>query len=181
MSRDKLYHTSRSLVKKSCTKQHQARMPSPKPFPEQLKLLAREKGVSIGGVGYQAYSPTGRGTSPDTLRKVMAGKRKLNDALIEAIANVLEVPPQSFIEYRLSQLRRALDEDPKTGVGFENAARLLQEIERAFGNEWDAPDPTLPASLIAAEREAAEFLGRSEAKPKSTGRIDGARKRARGK
>jgi transcriptional regulator with XRE-family HTH domain len=106
---------------------------SPLPFREQLQQLAKAKGLSVGGVGYQAYSPSGRGTSPDTLRKVMAGKRKLNDALIEAIAGVLEVDPNVFVEYRLSRLRRNLDEDPEKGVGFQRAAAMLAGIEEAVG------------------------------------------------
>ncbi len=99
------------------------------PFPEKLKQLAKEKGLSVGGVSYQAYSPEGRGTSPDTLRKVMAGKRGLNDALIEGVARVLDVPQEVFVEYRLSKLRRSLDE---RAVGFDEAAATLQLIEEAL-------------------------------------------------
>jgi transcriptional regulator with XRE-family HTH domain len=57
--------------------------------------------------------------------------------------------------------------------------RLLKQMEATALS--DVPDPSLPQALIDAEREAAEFLGKPEEKPKRSGRTDGARKRAREK
>lgn len=99
------------------------------PFREKVKQLAQERGLSVSKLGYLAFDLDTRGTSPDTLNKAMQGKAKLNDALAEAVAIVLDVPPQVFVEYRLSQLRQSLDENV---VGFRHAALRLELIERVL-------------------------------------------------
>jgi transcriptional regulator with XRE-family HTH domain len=102
-------------------------MPTPpEPFAVQVKALAEKRGLSISKLGWMAHDPKVEGTSQDTLNKVLQGKRPLNDALARAVANALEIEPESFAEYRLSVLRSALDERE---VGFENAAALLAAIE----------------------------------------------------
>lgn len=137
-------------------------MHSPKPFPEQLRHLAEQSGRSVGGVAYQAYSPDGRGTSPDTLRKVMAGKRKLNDALIEAVAEVLGVPPEVFVEYRLSKLRQSLDESV---VGFSEAVARLELIEAALNVAAGTREERLAEGLVREIEALAQTVQGPSAAP----------------
>lgn len=96
------------------------------PFAQQVKTLAKAKGLSISKLGWKAHQPDQKGTSQDTLNKALQGKRPLNDPIVEAVATALGVPPETFVEYRLSQLRQALD---YRVVGFEQAAALLERIE----------------------------------------------------
>lgn len=103
-------------------------------FPTLLKRLAAERGVSVNRVGFEAYDPNITGTNPDTLKSVMAGRRRVTATLIEAVADVLDVEPQLFAEYRLAMMRQSLDErDPPDGVGLEEALAQLSRIEEALG------------------------------------------------
>lgn len=119
------------------------------PFREKVKQLASERGLSVSKLGYLAFDLDMRGTSPDTLNKAMQGKAKLNDALAEAVATVLDVPPQVFVEYRLSQLRQSLDENI---VGFRHAALRLELIERVLA-AGEARDGEELAREMAQELE----------------------------
>jgi hypothetical protein len=123
-----------SLVKGSWTKKDQARMPPPKPFKEQVETLAEAKGLSISKLGWKAHKPDERGTSQDTLNKALQGKRPLNDPIVEAVAEALEVAPGTFVEYRLSKLRQGLDHRK---VGFDSAAKTLLAIEEALRERDD--------------------------------------------
>jgi transcriptional regulator with XRE-family HTH domain len=103
--------------------------PNPvEPFPDRVKRLAAERGMSVAKLSYLAYDPDAKGTNPDTLRSVMAGRRRVTPALIEALARVLDVEPTEFPEYRLADVRRRLDERE---VGLDEALRYLERIEQA--------------------------------------------------
>lgn len=99
------------------------------PFPDRLKRLAAARGLSVSKVSYMAWKPDLKGTSPNTLNSVMAGRRPVTAPIVEAVAQVLQVQPDEFPEYRLLMARRALDERE---VGFEAALRALSQFESAL-------------------------------------------------
>lgn len=96
------------------------------PFADRVKRLAAGRSLSVSKLGYLAYDPDVKGTNPDTFKSVMAGRRSVNTALIEAVSSVLQIPPEEFPEYRLAVARRQLDERE---VGLEQALETLSEIE----------------------------------------------------
>lgn len=77
-------------------------------FPEAVRRLAAERGISLEVLAHQAWGP--RGTSVAQFRKVMNGTRRLTITMAEAVADVLDVPPDTFAEYRLAKARQRLDE-----------------------------------------------------------------------
>lgn len=131
-------------------------MPPLKPFKEQVEALAKAKDLSISKLGWKAHKPNERGTSQDTLNKALQGKRPLNDPIVEAVAEALEVVPETFVEYRLSKLRQGLDHRQ---VGFKSAAKTLLAIEQALRERDD---------LAEFERGIDEALQRAERSSPST-------------
>jgi transcriptional regulator with XRE-family HTH domain len=99
------------------------------PFVLRVRRLAAERGMSLERVGVEAWDQNIRGTSPNLFKQVIAGRRALKPALIEAVARALHVPPEEFPEYRLALARRALDENE---VGLDEALELLSRIEGAL-------------------------------------------------
>jgi transcriptional regulator with XRE-family HTH domain len=97
------------------------------PFPERLRQLAKAAGYSVEWVLHEAWDTSVAGTSPNTVKKAARGERPLRPVQMEAIADVLGVSPNAFVEYRLARARRLLDE---TQVSLEEAADHLNAIER---------------------------------------------------
>lgn len=95
--------------------------------------------MSVERVLLSAYDPNVRGTNPNFMKKVLARRRRPNRAMLEAIADVLSVPPTTFIEYRMLAIRDALDSDD-----FDGAVRTLEVIESALGGGH-------PAAELAAD------------------------------
>lgn len=114
-------------------------MPPTEPFSKRLRRLARERKVSLASIGYRAYHPGVKGTSPATFNKVLQGTRSVNAALIEAVAEVLEVKPEEFPEYQLALARQQLDENE---VGLERALANLRVAQAAFGDPSDLSPAT---------------------------------------
>ena len=65
-----------------------------------------------------------RGIRYETLRKAIAGERPPGAKLIEAVAEVVGVRPEYFIEYRLAQALRQFDPNE---VGFDAARENLRK------------------------------------------------------
>lgn len=105
-------------------------VPTP-PLHERLRALREERGLSqpelfrrTVGVGFDTVR--GIETPPEGVRH-----RYPSPQTLAAIADALELPADSFPEYRLALARRALDERI---VGLDEAVALLSEIERALGD-----------------------------------------------
>lgn len=98
------------------------------PFKERVAELARARGMSVAQLRFEAYDADVKGTNPDTTAAILAGRRPLSTAAIEAFARVLEVPPSDFPEYRLLLLRDQLDPAP---ANLAAAVDLLERIEAA--------------------------------------------------
>lgn len=100
------------------------------PFPELVKELAATKGVSVERVLSDAWDLGVRGTSSNTLKKVLRGKAQLQPFQIEAVAAALGQDPDVFAEYRLAAARVRLDESV---VGLDDALEALALFEAAIG------------------------------------------------
>jgi hypothetical protein len=105
-------------------------------FRETVKSLARARGLSVSRVGHAAWDPDVEGTSPETLKKAMENPkpglpppRRPPLALMEALARALDVPPETFAEYRLAKVRQLLDEQ---AVGLDQAAAHLEALVAAL-------------------------------------------------
>jgi hypothetical protein len=121
-----------------------------------VKDLASDRKMSVAQVGYQAYDPDTRGTNPDTFKSVMVRRRAVTPVLIEVVARVLGVPPETFGEYRLALARRELDERE---VGLDQALENLDRIQRAMrarprraAGHASAPEEANPAPPQADRR-----------------------------
>lgn len=132
---------------------------STQPFPDRVKALAADRGLSVSRVGQRAGARELKGTSPDMFKSAMAGHRKVTPVLIEEVARVLEVPPDEFPEYRLAIARRQLDENE---VGLDQAIATLEVIEaatrdaaRAAAPPVTQPPPATPQRKPAGRREPA--------------------------
>jgi hypothetical protein len=135
----------------------------PQGFAAKVKDLAAERGISVAQVGFQAYDPNVKGTNPDTMKSVMAGRRHPTPVLMEAVARVLSVSPDVFGEYRLALARAQMDERE---VGLAAALANLERIEaamrtrprraarRASVPEEASPQPRRAAATAAKTRKA---------------------------
>lgn len=70
-----------------------------------------------------------RGASASSAQKHLAGTATSSPSLtlMELAAEVLDMDPHLFLEYRLAKAREALDEQ---AVGWEAAVRELRRVER---------------------------------------------------
>jgi hypothetical protein len=129
-----------------------------KPFPEQLKALAKDHHTSVERVLHDAWDRRKRGTSPAAVKKVLLGERPLRPVQMEQIASVLGEPPEVFGEYRLYLARQLLDEDvhgldvalanlkrsglaPATGPVEDGARRRVPGAPGALGRALQEPKP----------------------------------------
>jgi transcriptional regulator with XRE-family HTH domain len=152
---------------------------APEPFPVRLKHLARERRTSVERVAHAAWDQNVEGTSPSTLRKALSGDRPLPLQLVEALAAVLEVEPETFPEYRLARARRLLDERE---VGLDEALQNLARVESALLSREEAPEtpsPTLREAAEEADRRSSGSRGTpSEDESPSVARVSRQRRSA---
>lgn len=122
-------------------------------FPTTVKQLAAERGVSVASISFEAYDRNTKGTNPDTMKSVMAGRRAPTPVLMEAIARVLGVDPDVFAEYRLAVARQQLDERV---VGLDQALANLERL--------------VPPSTPSVRRRAAKAAQRLDDTPPTSRR-----------
>jgi uncharacterized Zn finger protein len=132
----------------------------PRDFAAQVKVLAAERGISVAQVGFQAYDPAVKGTNPDTMKSVMAGRRRPTPVLMEAVARVLDVAPDAFAEYRLALARNQLDERE---VGLGAAVAHLERIEAAMRTRPRRPSgrASAPEAASPQPRRGAASAGKT--------------------
>ena len=125
-----------------------------KPLAQELGDLARAHGVSRDSIINGAYDPSIRGTSGTFIRKVLAGTRRPNRAMLRALANVVGEPAEVFTAYRLLVARELLDESPPKdgGVGFETAVANLAKVRGPLGLDVGDEDPRSTRELVAGRR-----------------------------
>jgi transcriptional regulator with XRE-family HTH domain len=101
----------------------------PQAFPERVKALAGEKGMSVSHVRRSADDPNEDGTSADTFTSVMYGRIPTPGVpLLQAVARALGVDASEFTEYRLAVARDLLDQRK---VGLDAAYENLQAVVAA--------------------------------------------------
>jgi hypothetical protein len=87
---------------------------SVRPFPEALgELLRVQQGDPLGSISLRTFFAQIPEYSYDALRKMVRGKMSLQHKAIEAMANVLGVAPEYFVEYRAWQVREGLKRHPE--------------------------------------------------------------------
>lgn len=85
-----------------------------KPFSEALtELLRLESGDPRGRVNLSEFFRRVEGWEYETLRKQVAGERTLQPEAIEAMAQALHVAPEYFLEYRIYQIQKAINDHPE--------------------------------------------------------------------
>jgi hypothetical protein len=128
------------------------------PFGTKLKRLVAEQRTSIARV-YDEAPWNGDGPKPSkaSLDQALTGRRPLRREVIELMAAGLGVPPETFDEYRLAQLRAMIDPDV---VGFERAVENMVALGggdiAADTPDQEAARAELGAALQAAARQADE-------------------------
>ncbi len=127
-------------------------MPTPS-FRERVTALATARGMSVAQLRYEAFDSSIKGTNPDTTAAIIAGRRPVSTAAIEALARVLQVAPSDFPEYRLLLLREQLDPAP---ANLDAAVDLLERIESATRTAAEAESrrAAAPRSPSAAPKRA---------------------------
>jgi len=107
---------------------------STEPFQTALPRLVASAGYTTktGTVNWAAFAEELHGVHYETLRKALAGERRVTPLVIEAAARALDLAREHFAEYRLHQARIALDE---CAVGFDRAMTTLATIEGAGRRE----------------------------------------------
>ena len=75
-------------------------------FGEALQALLSERSMSLRALGARA------GVDHAHLSRVVHGKKRVSVELLARIADALEVPPDTFREYRKAVVDAALDADP---------------------------------------------------------------------
>jgi hypothetical protein len=85
-----------------------------RPFPEALgELLRVQQGDPLGMISLSAFFSQIGGYSYDALRRMVRGELTLQPQAIEAMAAVLGVAPEYFLEYRSHQLQEGLRRHPE--------------------------------------------------------------------
>jgi hypothetical protein len=113
-----------------------------KPFAEALGDLLRERQASgpLGRISLRPFFAQVDGFQYEYLRKMVMGERPLRPEAIEAMAAVLEVPPDYFREYREWRIGEDMRRHPElVGLIYELVlaeARVLDE--RKGGPDGDA-------------------------------------------
>ncbi len=87
---------------------------STRPFPEALgELLRVQQGDPLGSISMRAFFAHIPNYSYDALRKMVRGQLALQPQAIEAMARVLGVEPDYFLEYRAWKLQEGLRRHPQ--------------------------------------------------------------------
>jgi transcriptional regulator with XRE-family HTH domain len=96
-----------------------------KEFGEAVKELLNDREWSLRELQRRTQDQTEWG-SLSTIHLLLAGQLKPSPQAIERIAGVLRVDPEYFAEYRLWQLRHALDPER---VGLSEALAVLESLD----------------------------------------------------
>jgi transcriptional regulator with XRE-family HTH domain len=108
-----------------------ARTPTPAkgPITETLPALMSAQGISYRALAAQTrlVDGGGNGLSHSHLVNLAAGRDLPTRRVLELFANAFGLPPTYFVEYRLAELRRQLDERQ---VGFDAAYRTYRTLSR---------------------------------------------------
>lgn len=140
------------------------------PFREVLADLRAERGMTVEDVGLEVRarvrargeSAGRRGASFSSYQKHAAGTGSGSPSmfLMEMVAEVFDIDPWRFTEYRLAYYRRLLDErPPPEGVGPRAAVLALAAIDPLLAPARAGEDP---AQLLEDEFERADLLGTAE-------------------
>jgi transcriptional regulator with XRE-family HTH domain len=95
---------------------------SDKPFGEALRMLMDERGLSYRSLAEQTRALDGKGMSHAHLNMLANGHEKPSVRAMTLIAQVCEIPPAYFAQYRLAAAMRELD---PAEVGLEQALENL--------------------------------------------------------
>jgi transcriptional regulator with XRE-family HTH domain len=94
-----------------------------------LRELLIERGITtkLGNPHWMALTAAIEDVSYETLRKALVGERNPSAKILERVAEQLDVTPETFAEYRLSQVQQLFD--PRA-VGIDAALASLAVWER---------------------------------------------------
>ncbi len=89
--------------------------------------------TATGNVNWATFAQDLPNVGYETLRKSVAGERLPSRALVERVAQAVDVEPSYFLEWRLAEARAAFDPAAQGGglEGLERAARNLEVWEQA--------------------------------------------------
>jgi len=106
------------------------RVVSKQPLPVALRRLMSDSGLSFRALAAHTrrQDPTGSGLTHGHLGQLAGGHQHPSQRALELLAATFNVAPEFFVEYRLAQLRHALNERQ---VGYEQALRTLQRFDDA--------------------------------------------------
>ncbi|MDQ3676343.1 MAG: helix-turn-helix domain-containing protein [Actinomycetota bacterium] len=97
------------------------------PFPAALRALMRDAGLSFRALAAETTrrDNDGRGLTHGHLGQLACGHQHPSQRAVELLAATLGVAPEHFLEYRLAQLRHALNERE---VGYDRARDTLRRF-----------------------------------------------------
>jgi transcriptional regulator with XRE-family HTH domain len=97
---------------------------------DSLRSLMAERGLSFRRLAEKtrAVDPNGRGLSYGHISNLAKGERP-TEPTVRLLAKALELPPETFADYRIARLRASLDERE---VGLDQALRTLETLEAAL-------------------------------------------------
>lgn len=93
-----------------------------------MKRLRKERGLSQERLAYAMWQLDDTAPTPGAIGHIERGETRPKSQTMILIARALEVPPETFAEYRLEMARRQLDE---RHVGFERAVANLEKVAHA--------------------------------------------------
>lgn len=126
---------------------------APKPFRELLPLLRAQRGWSREALSHRAFQADEEGTSVAQITAIERGARYPSAKTIAALAAALEIPPETFAEYRLAKAREQLDERV---VGLEQAVENLSRLPEDLRGAGGVPPMTFDEALEVVDSAAAE-------------------------
>lgn len=97
------------------------------PFPTALRALMSDAGLTFRGLAAETrrLDGAGRGLSHGHLGQLAGSHQHPSQRALELLAAALDVAPEHFLEYRLAQLRHALNERE---VGYDRARATLRRF-----------------------------------------------------
>jgi transcriptional regulator with XRE-family HTH domain len=119
---------------------------SDKPFGDALRALMTERGLSYRGLAEATRELDGRGMTHAHINMLANGHDKPSMRAMELVAQVCDVRPDYFAEYRLAAAMRALD---PAEVGLEQA---LENLNARLGARTAAARAHQRRSLRARPR-----------------------------
>jgi len=98
------------------------------PFAVAVRTLMADAGLSFRALAAETrrHDPTANGISHGHLAQLAGGHQHPSQRALELLAATFAIDPEYFVEYRLAQLRHALNERQ---VGYEHALRTLQRFD----------------------------------------------------